>query len=184
MNTLHSSTKERKPMVLTEGHVVNGTRLYPPFPDGLETAYFGMGCFWGAECIFWLQKGVYTTAVGFAGGSVAHATYRDVCSGRTDHAEVVMVVYDPKLVSYEDLLTVFWKKRRPGVMKRDAVFSDQYRSAIFSTTSEQAKVAVASVLRYQQGLELGEDEQAAVEVSAAPPIYYAEQYHQQYQARR
>lgn len=180
----HATSQPRKPMLLTEGHVVKGTRLLPPFPEGLETAIFGRGCFWGVERRFWEVEGVYTTATGYAGGDLENPTYHDVCGGRTGHAEVVLVVYDPKIVSYEKLLKVFWDGHRPGTKGRGAKITSQYRSVIFTTTEEQTTLAQASLQRYRQGLNLKEGEEIITEVLPAPAFYYAEQYHQQYQARR
>ena len=177
-------TQSRKPMILTDGHAVKGTRLLPPFPDGLETAIFGKGCFWGVERRFWELGGVYSTAAGYAGGELEHPTYRDVCSGTTGHAEVVLVVYDPAKITYEKLLEVFWNGHRPGKQGRGRIYKDQYRSVIFTTTAAQETSAQASLQRYQQGLGLADDEQVASEVLPAPTFYYAEQYHQQYQAKR
>jgi peptide-methionine (S)-S-oxide reductase len=165
-------------------HFVNGASLKPPWPDGTETAVFGMGCFWGAERGFWETPGVISTAVGYAGGHTANPTYEEVCSGRTGHTEAVLVAYDPKQVSYEDLLRVFWEGHDPTQgMRQGNDVGTQYRSAIYTTSESQAQAATASRERYQAALKergLGE---ITTEIAAAGPFYYAEDYHQQYLAK-
>ena len=162
-------------------HFVNGASLKPPWPDGTETAVFGMGCFWGAERGFWETPGVISTAVGYAGGHTANPTYEEVCSGRTGHTEAVLVAYDPKQVSYEDLLRVFWEGHDPTQgMRQGNDVGTQYRSAIYTNSESQAEAATASRERYQAALKergLGE---ITTEIAAAGPFYYAEDYHQQY----
>ena len=164
-----------------ETHFVNGHRIVPPFPEGMKTAIFAMGCFWGAERVFWQTKGVYSTAVGYAGGYTPNATYEEVCSGRTGHTEVVLVVYDPKEVSYEKLLSVFWESHDPtqGMQQGNDV-GTQYRSAIYTTDAEQAAAAAASREVYQAQLRAAKHGEITTEIKAAPELYYAEDYHQQY----
>jgi peptide-methionine (S)-S-oxide reductase len=165
-------------------HTVLGTPLSPPFPEGYERAVFGMGCFWGAERKFWELDGVYTTAVGYAGGVTRNPSYREVCSGRTGHAEVVLVVYDPKRVSYADLLRAFWENHDPTQgMRQGNDEGTQYRSAIYATTPAQREAAEASRDEYQQALAKGGHGRITTEIAAEPPFYYAEDYHQQYLAK-
>ena len=165
-------------------HVVLGAPLLPPFPDGSERAIFAMGCFWGAERKFWNVDGVYTTAVGYAGGFTKNPTYREVCSGQTGHAEVVLVVYDPKRVTYADLLRVFWENHDPTQgMRQGNDVGTQYRSAIYTTSEAQKKAAEASREQYQQALAQARHGQISTEIAAEPPFYYAEDYHQQYLAK-
>jgi peptide-methionine (S)-S-oxide reductase len=165
-------------------HLVNGTPLEPPFPDGSETAVFGMGCFWGAERKFWQVDGVYTTAVGYAGGYTPNPTYQEVCSGRTGHAEVVLVVYDPSKVGYEELLRVFWEGHDPTQgMRQGNDVGTQYRSAIYWGTELQQKAAEASRDAFQERLTAAGFGPITTEILPAPAFYYAEDYHQQYLAR-
>jgi peptide-methionine (S)-S-oxide reductase len=172
------------PMPVPEKHFVNGHRLKPPFPAGLETAIFGLGCFWGAERCFWRLPGVYTTAVGYAGGYTPNPTYEEVCSGLTGHAEVVLVVFDPKRVSYETLLKTFWESHDPTQgMRQGNDVGTQYRSAIYATTPEQKRRAEASRDAYQQALTRAGRGSITSEIADAPPFYYAEDYHQQYLAK-
>ena len=176
-------TRHREPMRVPERHFVRGTPLSPPFAKHLETAIFGMGCFWGAEKEFWETKGVHSTAVGYAGGILEHPTYSDVCSGNTGHAEVVLVVYDPQTVSYEQLLNRFWRGHSPTQSSRSRDNSDnQYRSIIFTTTAVQAEAALNSRERYQQGFT--GNSRVSTEIATAPTFYYAEERHQQYSAKR
>ena len=168
-------------MPVTEAHHVNGHTLRPPFPDGLERAVFGMGCFWGAERVFWELNGVHTTAVGYAGGSTPNPTYREVCSGRTGHAEVVLVVFDPEVVSYEALLKVFWENHNPTQgMRQGNDVGTQYRSAIYWHGERQKRAAEASSTAYQEVLSSAGYGSITTEGREAPPFYYAESYHQQY----
>jgi peptide-methionine (S)-S-oxide reductase len=171
-------------MRVPERHFVNGNRLEPPFPDGLESAVFGMGCFWGAERCFWQLPGVYTTAVGYAGGYTPNPSYEEVCSGRTGHTEVVLVVYDPKKISFETLLTTFWESHDPTQgMRQGNDVGTQYRSVVYSTTPAQKKAADASRLAYEPALKAKSYSAITTEIADAPPFYYAEDYHQQYLAK-
>ena len=165
-------------------HLVNQTPLRAPFPDGLETAVFGMGCFWGAERKFWQADGVYTTAVGYAGGFTPNPTYEEVCSGRTGHAEVVLVVFDPARISYEKLLRIFWENHDPTQgMRQGNDVGTQYRSAIYTYSEDQLKAAEASRHAYQDMLSAAGHGTITTEIGEAPTFYYAEAYHQQYLAR-
>ena len=166
-------------------HFVNGNPLKGPYPAGLETAIFGMGCFWGAERKFWeLGDGIYTTAVGYAGGPTPNPTYEEVCSGRTGHNEVVLVVYDPKKVSYDKLLKTFWESHDPTQgMRQGNDSGTQYRSGIYATTPAQKKVAEESKAMFGQALAAKRYGAITTEVLDAPPFYFAEDYHQQYLAK-
>jgi peptide-methionine (S)-S-oxide reductase len=170
-----------EPMPVPETHFVNGNRITPPFPAGLETAVFGMGCFWGAERKFWQAPGVYSTAVGYAGGPTPNPTYREVCSGMTGHTEVVLVVFDPKVTSYDALLRLFWENHDPTQgMRQGNDVGTQYRSAIYTFSPEQRRAADASRAAYQQRLDAANYGPITTEILDAPPFYYAEDYHQQY----
>lgn len=165
-------------------HFVNGNPLEPPFPKNMEMAMFALGCFWGAERKFWEMEGVYTTAVGYAGGYTPNPTYKEVCSGRTGHAEVVRVVFDPGLVSYDELLKVFWEAHNPTQgMRQGNDMGTQYRSGIYTYNESQRASAEASHEAY--GRELARSGYGAIttEITAAPEFYYAEDYHQQYLAK-
>jgi peptide-methionine (S)-S-oxide reductase len=165
-------------------HEVLGTPLVPPFPDGLEQAIVGMGCFWGAERVFWQAPGVYTTAVGYAGGLTPNASYEEVCSGRTGHTEAVLVVFDPGLTSYEEILRLFWENHDPTQgMRQGNDRGTQYRSAVYWTSEAQRKAAEASRARFQQELSRAGLGEITTELAAAGPFYYAEPYHQQYLAK-
>ncbi|HVM02368.1 MAG TPA: peptide-methionine (S)-S-oxide reductase MsrA [Acidimicrobiales bacterium] len=167
-----------------ERHLVTGAPLRPPFPDGLEQAVFAMGCFWGAERAFWGLDGVYTTAVGYAGGFTPNPTYEEACSGRTGHAEAVLVVFDPAKVTYEALLRVFWESHDPTQgMRQGNDVGSQYRSAIYTTTPEQAAAAETSRQAFQEALSSRGYGAITTEIAPAGPFYYAEGYHQQYLAR-
>jgi len=171
-------------MPVPETHFVNGHPLKPPFPAGLETAIFGLGCFWGAERCFWRLPGVYTTAVGYAGGYTPNATYEEVCSGLTGHTEAVLVVFDPKQVSYETLLKTFWESHDPTQgMRQGNDVGTQYRSAIYWTTPEQRRLAEASRDAYQQALTRAGRGAISTEIAEAGDFFYAEDYHQQYLAK-
>ena len=162
-------------------HFVNGNPIEPPFRAGLETAVFGLGCFWGAERIFWQTPGVFSTAAGYAGGVTPNPTYEETCSGRTGHAEVVLVVYDPALVTYEQLLTKFWEGHNPTQgMRQGNDVGTQYRSSIYTTSPAQLEAALASKARYQAELDRSGFGQITTEIREAGPFYYAEDYHQQY----
>ena len=173
-----------EPIPVPDRHFVSRHPLKPPFPDGLEQAVFGLGCFWGAERKFWQTKGVYTTAAGYAGGFTPNATYEEVCDGRTGHAEVVLVVFDPGVVSYEELLRVFWESHDPTQgMRQGNDVGTQYRSVIFTYGDAQRKAAEASRDAYQQALTRAGHGAITTEVRPAPAFYYAEDYHQQYLAK-
>ncbi len=173
-----------EPMRVPPRHTVLGTPLLRPFPEGSERAFFGMGCFWGAERKFWELDGVYTTAVGYAGGFTRNPTYREVCSGRTGHAEVVLVVYDPKRISYAELLRVFWENHHPTQgMRQGNDHGTQYRSAIYTSSEAQREAAEASRERYQPALATQGHGRITTEIAEEPPFYYAEDYHQQYLAK-
>ncbi|HEX8818451.1 MAG TPA: peptide-methionine (S)-S-oxide reductase MsrA [Archangium sp.] len=162
-------------------HHVNGAPLEPPFPEGLEQVVFGLGCFWGAERKFWQTPGVYSTSVGYAGGYTPNPTYEEVCSGRTGHTEVVRVVYDPKKVSFETLLKVFWESHDPTQgMRQGNDVGTQYRSALYWYTEEQRKAAEDSRSAYNRVLLAAGHEAITTELGPAPEFYYAEDYHQQY----
>jgi peptide-methionine (S)-S-oxide reductase len=171
-------------MPVADRHAVNGTPLQGPFPAGLDEAIFGLGCFWGAERKFWQQKGVYTTAVGYAGGYTKNPTYEQVCSGRTGHAEVVLVVFDPAQISYEDLLKTFWENHDPTQgMRQGNDIGTQYRSTIYVTSDAQRAAAEASRTRYEANLTRQGFKPITTEIKDAPPFYYAEDHHQQYLAK-
>jgi len=166
-------------------HFVNGNPLKGPYPAGLETAIFGLGCFWGAERKFWeLGDGIYTTAVGYAGGPTPNPTYEEVCSGRTGHNEVVLVVYDPKKISYEKLLKTFWENHDPTQgMRQGNDVGTQYRSGIYATTPAQKKAAEESKALFGKALAAKRFGAITTEILDAPPFYFAEDYHQQYLAK-
>jgi peptide-methionine (S)-S-oxide reductase len=171
-------------MTVPASHFVNGARLEPPFPEGTELALFGLGCFWGAERKFWQTPGVVSTSAGYAGGSTPNPTYREVCSGQTGHTEVVRVVFDPKKVSYAELLRVFWEAHDPTQgMRQGNDVGTQYRSAIYTYGDEQARAAAASRDEYQRALEAAGIGPITTEIRKAPEFYYAEDYHQQYLAK-
>jgi peptide-methionine (S)-S-oxide reductase len=168
-------------MVVPELHAVNGRRIVPPFPSGLEAALFGMGCFWGAERCFWQRAGVYSTAVGYAGGFTPNPTYEEVCSGRTGHAEVVRVLFDPTAIPYESLLRIFWENHDPTQgMRQGNDIGTQYRSAVYCDGPAQRAAAEASRDAYQRALSAARRAQITTEIADAPEFYYAEDYHQQY----
>jgi peptide-methionine (S)-S-oxide reductase len=165
-------------------HEVLGTPIAPPFPDGLETAIVGMGCFWGAERVFWQAPGVYTTAVGYAGGYTRNPSYEEVCSGRTGHAEVVLVVYDPAKTSYDEILRLFWENHDPTQgMRQGNDVGTQYRSVILTTTPTQREAAERSRAMFQPALSAEGYEEITTEIADAGEFYYAEPYHQQYLAK-
>ncbi|MGB2713329.1 MAG: peptide-methionine (S)-S-oxide reductase MsrA [Vicinamibacterales bacterium] len=171
-------------MPVPETHFVNGERIKAPFPLGLERALFGMGCFWGAEKKFWQLPGVYSTAVGYAAGFTPNPTYREVCSGMTGHNEVVLVVYDPRQVSYDTLLKTFWENHDPTQgMRQGNDAGTQYRSGIYFYTDAQRDAAERSRELYQERLRAGGYGRITTEIIAAPAFYYAEDYHQQYLAK-
>jgi peptide-methionine (S)-S-oxide reductase len=171
-------------MPVPDRHYVNGHPLVPPFPEGMEIAVFGLGCFWGAEREFWQLKGVYSTAVGYAGGYTPNPTYKEVCSGMTGHNEVVLVVFDPAVVSYEALLQVFWEAHDPTQgMRQGNDRGTQYRSGIYCTSEAQRTAALASRDQYQARLADSGRGEITTEIVEAPEFYYAEDYHQQYLAK-
>src|SRR6266849_6937699 len=168
-------------MAVPAAHFVSGAPLEPPFPAGMEMGMFGMGCFWGAERKFWETKGVYSTAVGYAGGFTPNPTYEEVCGGGTGHAEVVRVVFDPAVVGYEDLLRVFWENHDPTQgMRQGNDVGTQYRSGIYTQDDQQLEVALRSRDRYQRALQAAGYGDITTEIVPAGAFYYAEQYHQQY----
>ncbi len=176
--------RAERPFHLDGTHFVTGDSLLPPFPAGTEQAVFGMGCFWGAERLFWQTPGVVATAAGYAGGFTTHPAYQEVCSGRTGHAEVVLVVFDPDRVSYEELLTVFWEGHDPTQgMRQGNDVGTQYRSAIYTHGEQQLKAAEASRDRYQDRLSAAGYGQITTEIREAGEFFYAEDYHQQYLAK-
>jgi peptide-methionine (S)-S-oxide reductase len=171
-------------MLVAARHAVNGTPLEGPFPAGLEQAMFAMGCFWGAERKFWQESGVYTTAVGYAGGYTRNPTYEEVCSGRTGHAEVVLVVFDPKKVNYDGLLRRFWENHDPTQgMRQGNDVGTQYRSGIYVYSDDQRRAAERSKEKYEADLRQRGYRPITTEIRDAPPFYYAEDYHQQYLAK-
>jgi peptide-methionine (S)-S-oxide reductase len=171
-------------MPVPDTHFVNGNRIVPPFPAGLEQAVFAMGCFWGAERKFWQAPGVYATAVGYAGGYTPNPTYKEVCSGMTGHAEVVLVVFDPRVTSYDAMLKLFWESHDPTQgMRQGNDVGTQYRSAIYVHSPEQRRAAEASRDAYQKGLAAAGFGRVTTEIADAPHFYYAEDYHQQYLAK-
>ncbi|EPF19768.1 MAG: peptide-methionine (S)-S-oxide reductase MsrA [Microcystis aeruginosa Ma_MB_F_20061100_S19] len=173
---------EKMPVPST--HYVNGHPLQPPFPTGMESAMFGLGCFWGAERKFWQLEGVYTTAVGYAAGITHNPTYQEVCTGMTGHNEVVLVVYDPSVISYEQLLKVFWESHNPTQgMRQGNDTGTQYRSGIYTYSPQQKQLAEKSRSIYQEALNKAGHGQITTEIIDAPEFYYAEVYHQQYLAK-
>ncbi len=172
------------PMKVPARHIVTGAPLQPPFPAGIETAMFGLGCFWGAERMFWQLPGVYTTAVGYAAGHTPNPTYEEVCSGRTGHNEVVLVAFDPKRVSYADLLRTFWEGHNPTQgMRQGNDVGTQYRSGIYVYSADQRAAAEASRDAYDAALRKRGFDPVTSEILDAPTFYYAEDYHQQYLAK-
>jgi len=164
-----------------QSHAVNGHPIHPPFPAHLQQAVFGMGCFWGAERKFWQQAGVFSTAVGYAGGLTPNPTYQEICTGLTGHAEVVLVVFDPAIVTYQDLLAIFWESHNPTQgMRQGNDVGTQYRSSIYCYGAEQDQAATESQQRYQEQLSAAGLPQISTEIRDAPPFYYAEEDHQQY----
>jgi peptide-methionine (S)-S-oxide reductase len=171
-------------MPVPERHEVLGTPLVPPFPEGLERAVVGMGCFWGAERVFWQAPGVYTTAVGYAGGFTPNPTYEEVCSGKTAHAEVVLVVFDPSVTSYEEILRLFWENHDPTQgMRQGNDVGSQYRSLVLTTSDAQHSAAQRSREAYERVLGEARYGPITTEITPDAPFYYAEPYHQQYLAK-
>jgi peptide-methionine (S)-S-oxide reductase len=173
-----------EPIRVPVRHFVNGNRIVAPFPANLRVAVFGLGCFWGAERKFWQLEGVYSTAVGYSGGFTPNPTYEEVCSGRTGHAEVVQVVFDPEVVSYGELLKLFWESHDPTQgMRQGNDIGTQYRSAIYTLSAEQLAAAERSKAAYSENLRSAGHGAATTEIAPAPEFYYAEEYHQQYLAK-
>jgi peptide-methionine (S)-S-oxide reductase len=172
------------PMIVPDAHYVNAHRIQPPFPEGLELAMFGLGCFWGAEKKFWQLTGVYSTAVGYVAGHTPNPTYREVCGGMTGHTEAVLVVFDPQVVSYEDLLKTFWESHDPTQgMRQGNDVGTQYRSGIYFYNDAQRRAAEASRDMFQKELDRAGYGRITTEILPAPEFYYAEDYHQQYLAK-
>ncbi|MGB7245423.1 MAG: peptide-methionine (S)-S-oxide reductase MsrA [Methylovirgula sp.] len=183
---LHEALPGRpQPIATADAHFVTGHGLHPPFPAGIETALFGLGCFWGAERKFWqLGEGIWATAVGYAGGQTPNPTYEEVCSGRTGHAEVVLVAYDPARISYEKLLKTFWETHDPTQgMRQGNDVGTQYRSAIYVANEAQRRAAEESRAMYEKALAARGVGPITTEIRETPPFYYAEEYHQQYLAK-
>ncbi len=173
-----------EPLQVPERHQVNGNPLLPPFPKGMEKAMFGLGCFWGAERCFWQTKGVFTTAVGYAGGFTPNPSYQEVCSGLTGHNEVVLVVFDPDVIDYQQLLQLFWQSHDPTHgMRQGNDQGTQYRSGIYTYSTAQQRQAEASKVGYQAALTARGYNAITTEILEAPEFYYAESYHQQYLAK-
>ncbi|MCP4283179.1 MAG: peptide-methionine (S)-S-oxide reductase MsrA [Gammaproteobacteria bacterium] len=185
MPTLEDALPGRdEQMQLKGGHYVSGNPLQPPFPKGMELALFGMGCFWGAERRFWEVNGVYSTAVGYAGGFTPNPTYEEICTGMTGHNEVVQVVFDPEIIRYEELLRIFWESHDPTQgMRQGNDAGTQYRSGIYTGNALQQDFALASKLRYQEALTEQGKGLITTEIIAVPEFYFAELYHQQYLAK-
>ena len=172
------------PIKIPDRHYVNGHSLKPPFPDNMQQAIFGLGCFWGAERKFWQLEGVYTTAVGYSAGYTPNPTYQEVCTGMTGHNEVVLVVFDPAIISYQELLKEFWEAHNPTQgMRQGNDIGTQYRSGIYYFNDEQRKFAERSLQVYQQRLQVSGYMEITTEIKQAAPFYYAEDYHQQYLAK-
>jgi peptide-methionine (S)-S-oxide reductase len=173
-----------EPIEVPERHFVNGNRIVPPFPEGHAVADFALGCFWGAERVFWSMTGVYATAVGYQAGLTPNPTYREVCTGRTGHAEAVRVIYDPARLEYETLLRVFWESHDPTQgMRQGNDTGTQYRSGIYAHSAAQRRAAEASREAYAAALRAAGHGPVTTEILDAPPFYYAEEYHQQYLAK-
>jgi len=172
------------PLSVPDAHFVSGRPIQPPFPEGIEITLFALGCFWGAERRFWQVPGVFTTAVGYSGGFTPNPTYEEVCTGHTGHAETVLVAYDPSLVSYPELLRVFWEGHDPTQgMRQGNDVGTQYRSAVYTASPAQAEAARHSRGTYQEALSQAGHGKITTEIRPAGPFYYAEEYHQQYLAK-
>ena len=172
------------PLPVPDAHAVNGHPLRPPFPEGMQTAQFAMGCFWGAERVFWRAEGVYSTAVGYAGGFTPNPTYEEVCSGPTGHAEAVLVIFDPAVISYDALLRLFWEGHDPTQgMRQGNDVGTQYRSAVWWTSDAQREAALRSRDAFAERLAAAGYGPITTEMAEAGPFYYAEAYHQQYLAK-
>ncbi len=178
-------SENKVPMQVSQNHFVNGNTIIPPFPSHLEQIIFGLGCFWGAERRFWQQSGVFSTAVGFTGGQIPHPTYDDVCTGLTNHNEVVKIIFDPTIISFKQLLVVFWESHNPTQgMRQGNDRGTQYRSGIYTFSKEQQDIAIKSQEQYQEQLFTAELGKITTEILNAPKFYYAEDYHQQYLAKK
>ena len=172
------------PMQISGKHFVNGNSIQEPFPDGIEFAVFGMGCFWGAEKIFWQLDGVFSTAVGYSGGTTPNADYHEVCSGGTGHAEVVLIAFDPMKITYAELLALFWENHNPTEgMRQGNDIGSQYRSVIYTSDDVQAVAAADSRVSYQDQLNVAGYADITTEIEPLGEFYYAEEYHQQYLAK-
>jgi peptide-methionine (S)-S-oxide reductase len=177
-------SENKVPMQVSQNHFVNGNTIIPPFPSHLEQIIFGLGCFWGAERRFWQQSGVFSTAVRFTGGQIPHPTYDDVCTGLTNHNEVVKIIFDPTIISFKQLLVVFWEFHNPTQgMRQGNDRGTQYRSGIYTFSKEQQDIAIKSQEQYQEQLFTAELGKITTEILNAPEFYYAEDYHQQYLAK-
>ena len=173
--------RDAPPFQVADRHAVLGNSLQPPFPDGIEVAYFALGCFWGAERLFWQLEGVHSTAVGYMGGQTPNPTYEEVCSGRTGHAEAVLVVFDPAVISYAELLKTFFEEHDPTQgMRQGNDLGTQYRSGIYYASEAQKEVAEAALRSYDESLRAAGHDAVTTEIESAGPFYYAEEYHQQY----
>ena len=180
----HSLPGREQVMLVPDAHFVNGSPIQEPFPAQYSKVVFGLGCFWGAERWFWQIPGVYTTAVGYAGGFTPNPSYKEVCSGQTGHSEVVLVVFDPAVISFKDLLTAFWESHNPTQgMRQGNDQGSQYRSAIYTVDEEQHTTALASKLSYENNLAQAGFGPVTTEIKALETFYYAEEYHQQYLAK-
>lgn len=183
-STAEALTGRDTPLCTPEPHFVTGKPIAPPFPVTLQTAIFALGCFWGAERFFWQQTGIFSTAVGYAGGITPNPTYQELCTGLTGHTEVVKILFDPKQISYQDLLVLFWQAHNPTQgMRQGNDIGTQYRSAIYATTDEQLNTALSSKQHYQQRLTQAGLDKISTEILPAPQFYYAENEHQQYLAK-
>lgn len=177
-------SEHKVPMQVSQNHFVNGNTIIPPFPSHLEQVIFGLGCFWGAERRFWQQTGVFSTAVGFIGGKTPHPTYDDVCTGLTNHNEVVKIIFDPTIISFKQLLVVFWESHNPTQgMRQGNDRGTQYRSGVYTLSKEQQEIAIKSQEQYQEQLFTAGLGKITTEILNAPEFYYAEDYHQQYLAK-
>lgn len=182
--TFGDSANPNEPMHVSKNHYITGNSITPPFPQSLEKILFGLGCFWGAERKFWQQQGVFSTAVGFTAGSNPHPTYKEVCTGMTGHNEVVLVVFDPEIITLQQLLTVFWESHNPTQgMRQGNDKGTQYRSGIYTFSDEQHRLATKSKDRYEEQLLNAGLDKITTEIISAPVFYYAEDYHQQYLAK-
>jgi len=177
-------SEHKVPMQVSQNHFVNGNTIIPPFPSHLEQVIFGLGCFWGAERRFWQQTGVFSTAVGFIGGKTPHPTYDDVCTGLTNHNEVVKIIFDPTIISFKQLLVVFWESHNPTQgMRQGNDRGTQYRSGVYTLSKEQQEIAIKSQEQYQEQLFTAGLGKITTEILNTPEFYYAEDYHQQYLAK-